>query len=207
MKLALFFCALLLLTGCSPSENVVTTWQNFEARDQGDPIERTALYRAKVPATWVRKDPKKDESISDNMKPISEFIIDKEVRLTIHTFPITDKRIPPQAQIARWKSQFNQLDPLMTTITPQSQSGFIGLLLEAEGQINGNEVSMMGWSMNLANEYEIKLRSSSSPHEQLKRADYTIKVVGPVQLVNKNKKSIVSFSKSFELIDELPAPL
>lgn len=198
---------LVFLTGCSQQETPQATWQTFEARDQGEPLDRAPLYRAKVPAEWIRKDPTQDESIADTMKPISEFLIDGDVRLTIHTFPITDQRIPPQAQINRWKSQFNLLDPLMTSTTPQFHDGFIGLFFEAEGQIQGKDTMMLGWSMNLANEYETKLRSSSHPLDLKKRADYTIKVVGPSLKVAKSRKAILLFANSFELIDELPAPL
>jgi len=193
--LALYLCTF-CLTGCDKQENSDSTWQTIAARNH------QIVYRAKVPQGWLRQDPNKDESIADTMKPIVEFMRDNEVRVTVHTFPITDMRIPPRAQIARWQKQFSDLNTDMTSVTPISHDGFTGLQLEAEGIMKEKEKMMLGWSMILAKEYKILL----SP-DDIKRADYTIKVLGPIELVAKNKSDFISFANSFELIDEFPAPL
>ncbi len=210
---SLFLCAsvfnflaspllLISLASCNTLKTSTTSWQTFTARDDSITLERQFLYRAMVPDGWVRKDPPKDESIADTMKPIVEFTIAREIRLTVHTFPISDKRIPPRAQIARWQRQFEHLDPQYSTISVQSHDGFAGLFLEAEGLLQGKETMMLGWSMLLAKEYDNLLLRAD-----LKRADYTIKAIGPTDLILHHKKEIVHFANSFELIDELTAPL
>jgi len=53
----------------------------------------------------------------------------------------------------------------------------------------------------------IFFRLQHEPDCQNILADYTIKVLGPSDLVNEHKKAIDSFANSFELIEEIPAPL
>lgn len=213
MNILPFFLLLFALCGCQESSVDVTerSWQTIHARDNGFTLDRIALYRAQVPTAWLRKDPLTDESIADTKKPLCEFLIGEEnpsIRLTIHTFPIStsDNQIPPQAQIARWRNQFEQLNPLDTRLTAESHGGFSGLFFEGRGAIHGENVQMLGWSMKLASEYVRKLALELRPTDHLKRADYTIKAVGNPREMEKHRDEIIAFAHSFELIEELPHP-
>lgn len=223
----LLILALCLLIGCNktpiqPSQS----WQLLPARDNGlspdTPLSilspqslslpnRPLLYRALVPSHWTRQDPSPEESIIDTTKAICAFTIhenDQLIRLTIHTFPILQDRmrIPPQAQIARWKGQFEELDLVATHTLPDAHGGFSGLFFEGEGILHGNDTKVIGWSMQLAPIFERQLNQGRDPLDQYKRADYTIKASGPPDLMNKHRQEILTFARSFELIDELPAP-
>jgi hypothetical protein len=210
----------LCLIGCTPPSPSpsASSWQSIAGRDhglphdQGQPIERPLLYRALVPENWIRKDPLESESIADTTKANCTFMIveeDGEVRLTVYTFPYTHKetRIPPQAQITRWKKQIEELDLLSVQIVPDSHGGFSGLYFEGQGKLQNKAIIVMGWSMRLAHGYDQQLAISRLPLDHGKRADYTIKANGPPDLVNKHRLDIIQFAHSFELIDELPSPL
>lgn len=206
---ALFFC---LLNSSDKSLSLSSsTWQLLAGRDNGDSLERPVLYRALTPAHWIRCDSSVTESIADTTKAICEFYIqedDRSIRLTIHTFPIVEShiRIPPQAQVARWKKQFEEIDCLANQILPDSHGGFSGLFFEGQGILQGTPHKVMGWSMQLASIYERQLNQENSPLDSRKRADYTIKANGPPDLINKHRADLLLFAHSFELIDELPSP-
>lgn len=147
-------------------------------------------------------------SIADTTKANSEFFIQdkgREIRLTVHTFPFVDDngRIPPQAQIARWKKQLEELNLLSVQVLPESHGGFSGLYFEGEG----SQGTVMGWSMRLVPAYSRQLSLEKEPLDKLKRADYTIKATGPTDLIERHRPVIIQFAQSFELIDELPPPL
>ena len=173
------------------------------------------IYRALVPSQWIRKDPVEFESLADTTKAICEFYIREngesgaEIRLTIHTFPILkeEERIPPQAQIARWKRQFEDLDVLSTQILPESHGGFSGLYFEGTGTLKNQPAKMLGWSMQLAHLFTRELSLNEQPLDSYKRADYTIKATGPPDFIHQHRKAIRDFAGSFEFIDELPSPL
>ena len=207
-----FFLALLILTGCNLSSPPPSTakWIAISGRDDGKSTDRPFLYQALVPHHWERKDPQPNDSIADTTKANCEFCIkegDEEVRITFHTFPIQDegKRIPPQAQIARWKKQLENLDLLSVQVIPDSHGGF-SLFFEAEGDLKGNRTKVMGWSMQLAPAYLRHLSLEKQPLDKSKRADYTLKATGPPTLIHKHHLDIMQFATSFELIDELPFP-
>ncbi len=205
---------LLVLSSCSQttSSSPSSSWQMIAARDEGQPSSRAFIYRALVPSNWIRLDPSATESIADTTKSICEFYIqdhDQTIRVTIHTFPITQSqhRIPPQAQIARWKKQFDELDPLTTRVIPESHGGFSGLYFEGEGLLKGQPTKILGWSMQLANCYERQLHQEKQFLDSCKRADYTIKASGSPLFIDQHRLAILAFAHSFELIDELPSPL
>ncbi len=212
MQILPIFLHLLLFTGCdSPStQKTEGEWQLIAARDEGSSLDRPFLYRAFVPSHWVRKDPLPEESIQDSTKANCEFFIREEnpIRITIHTFPIPENgpRIPPQAQIARWKQQLDQLDPL-ATLSADSYNGFSGLFFKGEGAIHGKPAAIIGVSMQLSPTYERLLSQENEPHSKLKRADYTIKATGAPEMVDKHSFALQTFFKSFEFIEELPYPL
>lgn len=202
---------LLILTSCdqhTPSSN----WQLIAGRNFDTSLDRPMLYRALVPAQWIRQDPPANESLMDTTRSICEYYIrenQQTIRLTIHTFPVLPNsiRIPPQAQTARWKKQFDTLDPLATHSQADSHGGFCGLFFEGQGILHGELTKVMGWSMQLASCYDQQLCQSSQPVDCCKRADYTIKVSGPPAFMDQHRADILAFAQSFELIEELPSPL
>jgi hypothetical protein len=201
-----------ILTSCNtyPSSNS-SSWQYFAGRDNDPSLERPLFYRAQVPSHWIRQDPLAADSIADTTKSICEFFIreqEKFIRLTIHTFPILQEnmRITPQAQVARWKGQFEELDLVATHTLPGAHGGFSGLFFEGEGILQGNPTKVMGWSMQLASIYQQQLNQGKQVLDNRKRADYTIKASGPIHLVDKYRQELIAFANSFELIDELPSP-
>ena len=209
----IFILILFILTACNKpsSTKLILNRQFIAARDEGQSMERPFIYQAFVPINWVRKDPLGSESISDTTKSNCEFYIHdngETIRITIHTFPILENhRIPPQAQISRWKKQFDEMDALESHVNTESHGGFIGLVLEGKGQYQGKETKMMGWSMQLASKYEQQLNQGKQPLDHFKRADYTIKAIGSPELMDRHRSDLIQFAQSFELIDELPSPL
>lgn len=72
-------------------------------------------------------------------------------------------------------------------------------------------IMVLGWAMQLAPQHLQFLQTprneaEASRYRQM-RASITIKAVGPQDLMDYHRKTIVAFAKSFELIDELPSQL
>lgn len=184
------------LFGCQEhSAPLPVSWQTISGREVG----RVPLYRAIVPQDWIRKEPLSAETLADTTKANCEFLIregEDEIRVTVHTFPFIEEqqRIPPQAQVARWKKQLIDLDPLSVKVNPESHGGFSGLYFEGVGK-----QMVMGWSMRLASVYVQRLSTTD------RLADYTIKVTGSPSAIQQNYQEIFRFGQSFELIDELPS--
>lgn len=154
------------------------------------------LYRAKVPPGWSYK----TYTSPDTTKAIAEFYYQDAIRLTFHNFPEMD--IPPQAQVARWKKQFEKLQT--ERMAPQTFSGYVGLLFEGSGKLDGEEKGVMGWAMELAPEQAQYIQEAKFSEM---RASFTLKAVGPKELMAQERGTIFAFAKSFELIDELPGQL
>jgi hypothetical protein len=219
MRLILPFITLIFfLTACDKAANPIakTTKEEICGRDNGiSPFVRKNIYRAQVPADWRRQIPHSQESIADTTKSLCEYIIFSEtggqIRITIHNFPMEQSdRIPPSAQITRWKRQFSKLDPMSVFIIPQSFGGFAGVLFEASGEMDNIEQTVLAWAMQLGPEHystlsmKINLHPEQAEYLKQMRADYTIKAKGPKDLIEKHKKSIQTFAHSFELIEEIP---
>jgi hypothetical protein len=224
MHIIITFALILLLTGCNNSSSINQTSykiREISARDDGVNKTRPTIYRAKIPSDWICKDPELNISLSDTTKSICELFIlnandnDQKIRITIHNFPSLnpDDRIPSTAQIARWKKQFSQLDPSSISIISQSFAGFSGQLFEGSGLLNGEEISIMAWSMQLAQEHysilSLKLQLLQANIEKQKiaqmKSDFTIKATGPKALMEKHRRDIFAFARSFELIEEIPS--
>ena len=133
-----------------------------------------------------------------------------KIRITVHNFPADslEKRIPPLAQVTRWKRQLGVIDSKSESTKPQSFAGYYGLLLEATGLIDKERVTMMGWALQLAPEHFRALQKATSlgieqRHRQM-RGDITIKAVGPEDFMKKNRQDIFNFAHSFQLIDDIP---
>lgn len=207
--------SLFVTIGCSGNQNTQLSqseWQDICGRDNGVQLGRTPIYRANVPSKWIRHT-SLNESIADTKKAICEFSIEdqgRQIRITIHSFPsqTIDERIPPAAQIARWKRQLDPLDLASVNVVPQSHGGFAGFLFEGSGILNNEQTTILGWSMQLAPEHYRHLIPGNNTDEanllRQMRSDYTIKAVGPYDLVAKYKRSIMAFADSFELIQEIP---
>jgi hypothetical protein len=208
---------LLLCCGCAdqtPQEvDYQMIWEGISGRDSGKPGPRLLIYRVKTPRQWEKRTPSETESIFDSTKPLAEFLINEggnSIRVTIHNFPTNsfEERIAPAAQIARWKRQFEYFDEVSLNVQPIAQGGFSGLFFEAAGILEEKEIKVLGWSMQLSPEHYRNLFSSDAVKQndfkQL-RSDYTIKAVGPVELMERHKSALINFSKSFELIEEIPA--
>ena len=197
---SLLFLTVLLLTGCMSSNETINNWTVHEIC--GRDTDHGLIYRIKSPKEWKIVHPEKNEDLSDSKKSVCEFLIQDElgdIKITIHNFTSKslEERIPPQAQIMRWKNQFEELDNESVTINTQSFAGFTGLLFEATGKLNGHKQTMICWSMQIAKEHYRTLQN-----EQMK-ADYTIKIVGFEKVVKDKITEIIKFARSFELINEI----
>lgn len=212
ISLLTLFC-LCFLIACNSSQNSKpTTLHKIPARNLEDSLQRPLIYHVTAPSSWSYREIPANESIFDTKKANGEFYIFHEsdkIRLTIHTFPYrnSSERIPPQAQISRWKKQFEFLDPFSLLIQPESRGGFGGLYFEGQGKMNKEEVKVMAWAMQLANLYDRQLQLGLDPLDQWKRADYTIKAMGKPELLDQFRDEIIRFAHHFEFIQELPIPL
>lgn len=205
---------LVMMASCASQQATPSPRQKIHGRDSGDDLTRVPIYQARVPTHWIRQDPSSDDSIADTTKPLCTFLIQddgQQVRITVHNFPFTQasSRVPPQAQIARWERQFNTIDRTRVTTTPFASAGFYGFCFMCTGKQGSQPTTVIAWSMQLAPEHEASLAVHTQlnplPHFKQMRADYTIKAVGPPDLISKHKKDITIFAQSFELIHEIPS--
>lgn len=169
---------------------------------------REPVYRAAVPPTWIEIN--SHQSAEDTREPIAEWRIDDPagaIRVVIHNFPSEDisSRIPPQAQLARWEGQFEAFEGLPPTTKMQAYGGYAGFAYEASGRINGQPSMVLGWAMSLDGEHYRNLSYTSPAVRSQLRADYTIKATGPKGAVEKHKKALEKFARSFEPINPLPS--
>lgn len=206
------YVLLILLSACSSekSSHNANSWQIIAGRNELPSLNRPLVYRAKIPETWQRIDPPPANSIQDTRLPLVEFLIAEEgeqIRLTVHNFPTSsiDERVPPAAQIARWKKQFDTLDMHSVYTQAVAKGGFSGLYFEASGRQKSKEIRVIGWSLQLAQEHFNALSWLKGEEYVQMRSDYTIKAVGPSTLVSKHKNDLIRFAQSFELINEIPS--
>lgn len=185
--------------------------QEIQGRDYDG--KRFEVYRVRVSPDWIRRDPLPNESLSDTTKALCEFLIKDEggiIRIAIHNFPSEsiDQRIPPAAQVARWRQQFEKLLPSDSYTAPQAFSGYSGLLFKGVGTLNGQEMAVLGWSLQIAPEHYRSLSYAPKPEMQPlyreMRADMTIKATGPKTVMQLHEDEISRFARSFELIEEIP---
>lgn len=191
----LLLCSFWLFS-CSTQKEARIPWQTIQGRDRS--VTRP-LYRARAPLDWGRADPSDQDNLSDTTLPIATFYIHEEtpIRVTVHNFPYTDKkeRIPPQAQVARWKRQQKA-----TSITPVAHGGFYGLFFESD--------EALAWSMKIGEPYEqlFETRLTATPFTRALRADYTIKATGNKETLEKHRDALIAFARSFEWVEEMPQP-
>jgi hypothetical protein len=182
-----WWLVLLFLWGCNgPDKDFKVHWQKINGRSCHP------VYRALVPAEWTRHDPDKD-SVADTTQPLVEYRLSDGIVITVHNFP--GIRIPPAAQIARWRGQMKDCDPKCMNISSCSHGGFAGLQFECK--------NCLAWAMQLDAGHRQKLPGNQNLHDEMK-ADYTIKAVGPHEKLSKHRREIHDFAMSFELIQEIP---
>jgi hypothetical protein len=202
----ILFCSF-LLAACSQSPSKLPDWQAINGRDRGRPTDREAIYRARVPSSWVRYDPEKTDSNVDTMLPICLFKTDN-VEIAVHNFPYDriGERIPPEAQVARWQRQLTDSDPGAELTIPYGHGGFSGLRFEGIGTLDDTPDTMViGYALQLAPEhFQVLVRPPFSSRRQQQRGDYTIKVKGLTEQVVNHREEIEAFARSFELIEEVP---
>lgn len=203
------------LTGCSSGTDSITPsihWVEIKGRNEGSDLDRMAIYRAKAPSDWQRHTPSDAESRIDTTKPIDEFSIDdgkEHIRIVIHNFPTNriEDRIPPNAQVTRWKRQFDQINPADIVTVLQAHGGFAGLFFYGVGLIKSKPHAVLAWSMQLAPEHYRTLNQQDyEPYYRQRSADFTIKATGSPDAINRHKSEIIDFANSFELIHEIPMP-
>lgn len=207
-RYAVFFLLLLSISQSCRREGPPPIFSVVEiaGRETNEPI-----YRAKMPDGWEQQQP--GQPTADTTKALAEFFLrapEGTIRLTFHNFP-SEQDIPPIAQITRWKRQFEHLDAASVSIDPKAFSGFVGFFFEGSGKLSGETKSVLGWAMQLAPQHVQFLQTPANRDEASRfrqmRASFTIKAVGPKELMANHQKAIVAFAESFELIDELPSQL
>lgn len=194
---------LAVLTSCNscPEKVPPYTQQEFtgrEERTQQQRLVRRPTYRAKVPIGWKRIDP--ENPIQDTREANVTFRTEDGIVITVHTFPTEtlEERVPPAAQVARWKGQLKDAPSAVHAI---SQAGFAGLKLDAP--------TLLAWSMQLDFEHYQTLSFlaqsiEEEEHYKQMRADYTIKATGTEAALDLHRKELELFASSFELIQEIP---
>ncbi len=221
MKNLLIYLTFLTLFACTQDKKISSTARILQIKGRplhanGLTSDRNPIYQAVIPENW-RIDKQSLEQLNfDTKLPLVEIhIVDNQeiIRITVHNFPTEsiDERIPPLAQIQRWKEQFTTTDPLSETITPQAFSGFIGYLFEIRGEQKGERISLLAYSLQICREH---YRTLSSPYfplsfeeTQQMRSDVTIKAMGKDFMIEKHKQDIIRFARSFELIHDIPDSL
>ncbi|QLH34842.1 MAG: hypothetical protein HWD61_00800 [Parachlamydiaceae bacterium] len=215
MKIWIVFLSLFLFIGCSQKEQMPPPFKILEiaGRDHAPNSSKPLIYRVKVPNDWIVQIPSAQNSLSDTTKALAEFFIidgNQSIRIAIHNFP-SDKmtqRIPPIAQLNRWKKQFQSVDPVSFRILPQAFAGYSGFRIEAKGLLGNVKSALLGWALQLSSEHYQALSHSNSPLLALKyrqmRADVTIKATGEESLMDQHKQDIIAFARSFQLIDDIP---
>lgn len=229
LSLAICFTILFNLSCSTDATNFTATesflWKDINGRSN------TPIYRVKIPSTWQCQFTN-ETKLSDTTQPLCTLFIPNErlptfpVVITIHNFPVDqlDKRIPPQAQISRWKNQFSFIDSLSIHIHSQAFNGFTGLMFEAYGTFenlkslnlstetldllsNNTQTMILGWALQVGSSHFRTLSLPKNAHETVlfeqMRSDVTIKVIGSKDLIEKYKDSIIAFARSLELINPI----
>ncbi len=173
----------LLFAGCQTEQPTNTKTHLIKGRE-----EQAPLYRMEVPQKWRFQASEGD--LTDTKKPLATLDFD-EIHITFHNFP--GFAIPPAAQVARWKSQIEDIDPFTESKTPCHFSGFYGLCYFCENETSAT----LALAMQLDQMHAQKLKGSE------KSAVFTFKAIGPPHLLRQHRQEIISIGQSIELIDEI----
>lgn len=190
---------------CQDAPPQLPPYKAILSRGDGSSSGRTPLYQISLPSGWEEIQEK--QSISDTTVPIFKCFYEEDgcrIQLTIHNFPLQVGafKIPPEAQVERWKNQFAQLS--FSHASPQSFAGFIGLQLYAEGVIAQEETAVLAWAMKIAPENERSLSFFSEKYPAEMGCDVTIKATGPKKIIEEHAQEIASIARSFELLPAFP---
>ncbi|GAB4227419.1 MAG: hypothetical protein Tsb0021_04300 [Chlamydiales bacterium] len=201
LKVFLLIALSVFLFACQKEE---IAWKKLAIK--GRTPHLPAIYTVRFPSYWESLPPGFDEELSDTTLPIHRFIIDEDIIVTIHNFPLEpdSPRIPPMAQLDRWKKQFTVLNESFNS--PISQSGLVGHHLKAWGLINDQPTTVFGWAFQLAHEHYIRSTWYLNSWMNEVRGDVTIKVTGPTKKMEKIQEELSCFAASFEFVDDLPMP-
>lgn len=185
-------------------------WQAIAGRDAPElGGVRFPLYHVCVPVRWQRSDAAVTASVAATTEPLCRFeVVGEEgtIAVTVHNFPcdVITERVDPHLQVARWQRQLGESDPLYTKIVPVHGGGFVGLHLAARS----SEAAVMAWAMQLAPEHFHAVSAGETPYNRhycrQRKADYTVKAVGPPDSVDAAAADIAAFAASFELLRPLP---
>lgn len=191
--LALIFLAVFLAACDVDHDASRTVVDTISGREQ-----QNDLWHIRRPVEWTLKDA--SPSLRDSRLANKEYEIEDAISLVIHSFPsqTIEKRIPPLAQVQRWKAQFDRSPPPQFHLSPQAFSGYAGFLLEGEGRIKGKEVRMLAWALSLSPKAYFSLKNPES------RSEITIKVVGSEEMVNLHEESILKAVRTLGLIEAIP---
>lgn len=192
-----YFLLLLTVVSCvkCPDKTPPYTWELIPGREEIVGIIRP-VYHAKVANSWTRLETPK--SLTDTTVANATFMIDDQIKITVHTFPST--QISPRAQVDRWEKQLAS-----STIKSQGHGGFAGLCIEGEK----DGVKTLAWAYQMDPELVQRLAFAAQTtteklyYEQM-CADFTIKVCGPSDLIETHRSDILQFVTSFELIEAIP---
>ncbi len=156
------------------------------------------LYRAHIPKNWTEIQENND--LKNSINPIKKYQIEN-VSITVHNFIVLPNtlKVTPLDQISRWINQGINNEKISYTVTNRSRGGFVGHLLE----INGESHAILALAMELDQEQRHILLNNSSEKKHEIASDFTIKASGPKCEIKKFKNEIFDFMNSFELIEEL----
>lgn len=194
-----FFILLsLIFSSCSNDIDNAGSFVEVTGREP----ERISLYRVNIPEHWEVIKPDERLPLTDSRLPLLECRAGETLKIVFHNFPTSDpkKRIPPGAQIERWKKQLKELHPASVLVTPQSFSGYIGLRLEAQGK----GTAVIGYALQIDNDHYRNLAYTEMPEQM--RADITIKATGSPEEIAQYRLELMAAAQSFELIEEIPIP-
>lgn len=210
LTLLLFFT----LVSCSTQNAPPTEDTEVEfIKGRGIQGKKLAIYRITVPHAWIRRDPLPEDTIEDTTQALCEFIInDPEgiIRIAIHNFPsdTLEARIPPAAQVARWKQQLNHYKPEEIVETPIAFGGYSGVQFVGTSKKEDKEFRVFATALQLAPEHFKNLITLESSPQAVRyrqmRGDVTLKAQGPLVAMEKQRAAILQAYHSFGLIDEIP---
>lgn len=205
--LILFLC---IAWGCEKS----TTPSYKEVFAYGRGEDSSPVYRLFIPQDWETL-PLSEQGKVDSREPNLTLLApigDKKLPIYFHNFPVANlnERIPPEAQVQRWKEQIPKI--VFEKTEPVSRGGFFGLYAQIEGAKEERAIKTLAVAMQLDPTFA---RDLSQRHETLidanalaqTLADYTLKCMGSEEEIEKIKEAFEKIAASIELIEELPGDI
>lgn len=183
---------LVCLTSCDAPHEESSTIDIISGR-----VEKIPFWRIMRPSSWhVLPSP---DNLLDTRLPIQEYEIE-DIAFYIHSFPSQSEeaRIPPFAQIQRWKMQFDADPPPEFYLERQAFSGYSGILLDGRGKIKGQNTRMLAWALALSPRSYHALKNPEA------RSDITLKAIGNTFSMDAHEDDIRKSARTFELIEAIP---